>query len=500
MNTKIPSNLGLFLENYKNKNYIDNDELEWPFEEVEFHIFCSKVLKLFCSEANKLEKILSEEVLCDIYFIACLVEYSNNIAITKNNSFQTNKFEVENSKKLLDSLSLKFNQDKVIFKSLLKNFIYSKKNFKKKFKIFGSRNEIIEDYLITKNYNFDYDYTENHFSIDSNIKNSEGKIIDFINSFFLEYQKLSNEYFKLELDFSLFKDLWLKRLNEIKHFKKNFKKNTVLGSDSVYFGNCENQYHRILSLVLKHNMIKTYSFDHGYDNYIKRKPTNYWFKSNYSFQVSLNKSSSDFLIKDINSNSPYPKNFIPNFLTFKNNVYISKKEKLTSKKKIKNIKTVMLLGFPMGSQKHLTEIGCFWYYKLLLEIKILKSLKKANYKVIYKIHPDKTGWESIISNYCDEIRYKKFEEKTDDVDLFIFTYTSNSCFTPALCSNIPILLFDTNLDPFNEIQTVAFNKRCKVLNIKFNKKGYIFDENNLYDSIENIDTEINNEYFEKFII
>ena len=34
-------------------------------------------------------------------------------------------------------------------------------------------------------------------------------------------------------------------------------------------------------------------------------------------------------------------------------------------------------------------------------------------------------------------------------------------------------------------------KRCKILNIKFDKKGYYFNENNLYETIKSTDMKIN---------
>ena len=501
MKTKIPSNIQIFKEIFNSKYEIENLEIKWPYSDLDYYDFSKKVLDLFCSESLKLDEKLRESILCDLFFVSSLINYSNNQAVIKNDLFISNNADLKNSKLILKNLNLEPANDKKIFNKLIKNLFYSKKNLKKKIKIFGSRNETIEQYAIYKNNNFSYDYYQSYFFNLKKINNIfNDNISNFVVSFFHKYEELSLEHFNLKIDYEIFKKLWIKRIKVIENFKINFKQTFNFQDKEVFFSNNENQYNRILASALNYNMIHTYSFDHGYDNYIKKKPSNYWFRNLYQFHVTLNESSKKFLSKDIKLNSPFTKELIPNFLSFKSQNYKSMKKKFSFKKNKKNIKTVMLIGFPMTSQRYYTEIGSFWYYKLILEIKVLKSLKKANYKVIYKIHPEQTGWESIISKFCDEIRYSNFEDRIDDIDLFIFTYTSTSTFCPALCSDIPIILIDTDMDQFNESQIEAFKKRCKILNIKFDKKGYYFNENNLHDSIKSADMKINEEYFENFLI
>ena len=501
MKTKIPANIQVFKEIFSSKNEVENFEIEWPYSDLDFYDFSKKVLNLFCTETLKMENKLRESVLCDLFFVSSLINYSNNQAIIKNDLFEKNSTDYKNPELIIKNLNLEPTRGKNIFKKIVKNILYSKKNFKKKIRIFGSRNKIIEQYAIFKDKNFSYDYNQNYFFDLKNISERfNDSISDFVISFFYEYEKLSLEYFGFKIKYEVFKKLWIKRINAIENFKKNFNQAFNFQDKEVFFSNNENQFNRILVSALNDNMIHTYSFDHGYDNYIKKKPSNYWFRNLYQFHVCLNESSKNFLSKDINLNSPFPKELTPNFLSFKNENYYLKKKKFSFKKNKNNIKTVMLIGFPMTNQRYFTEIGSFWYYKLILEIKVLKFLKKNNYKIVYKIHPEQTGWETIVSKFCDEIRYSNFEDKIDDIDLFIFTYTATSTFNPALCSDIPIILIDTNMDQFNETQIEAFKKRCKILNFKFGKKGYYFNENSLYDAIENIDMKINEEYFNKFLI
>ena len=501
MNKKIPINIMALSEISDYKKFLENDEHIWPYDDINFHSFIDKVLNLFNYEASSLENDLKESILNDVYFVIHLIEFSHNLIIQKNHLFQKNLFDKKNLEKYIKKFNLNLNQDKVILKKILKNLIFSKKNFSKRYKIFGSKNNFVENYIFSNQGNIEYDYTENYFhSKNLNKSQFNDKIKNFVDSFFLKYNMLVTEYFLIEIDFTTLKKIWCKRINQINNFKKYFKNFFCLDDKAIYFSNNENQYHRILSLALKKNKVETFSFDHGYDNYIKRKKTNYWFKNNYSFHVCYNQSSKKFLEKDISLYSPFPKNLLPKFITYQNNIYLNKKKKLFSKKNSKGIKNVMLIGFPMNSNRHFTEIGNFWYFKLFLEIKILKKLKKANFNVIYKIHPDVLGWEKIMLNYCDEIRYTKFEDKISDIDLTIFTYTANSCLMPAICSNIPIIIFDTNLDNYNKNQFQAFNKRCKILKIKFDKRGYLFDEKNFIETIDNMNTDIDNEYFERFLV
>ena len=501
MNKKIPYNIRALLDETSYKNFFESTENIWPYDDINFQSFADKVLNLLIHEASNLENTYKEIILTDVYFVICLINYSHDKAIQKNHHIDKDSFNKKDPEINLKNLNLNFNQDKIVFKRFFKNFIFSKKNLKKKCKIFGSKNKFIENYIFSNQNNIDYDYAENYFNVER-ISSSQfnKKIENFVNSFFSKYSLLIIEYFSTEINFNLLKKVWCERINQINDFKNYFKGNLLCNNDAVYFSNAENQYHRILSLILRQDKVDTYSFDHGYDNYIKRKKTNYWFKNIYNFYVCYNKSCKNFLDEDIGLNSQYPKNLIPKFITYKNDIYINKKKKLLNKKKIKIIKNIMLIGFPMNSIRHLTEVGNFWYFKLQLEINILKSLKKENFNVIYKIHPDLIGWEKIISKYCDEIRYTHFEEKLDDIDLIIFTYTANSCLNPAICSNIPIIIFDTFLDKFNKDQFQLFNKRCKILKINFDNSGYIFEEKKLIDSVNNINPDIDNEYFEKFLV
>ena len=93
--------------------------------------------------------------------------------------------------------------------------------------------------------------------------------------------------------------------------------------------------------------------------------------------------------------------------------------------------------------KNLVYSFCFFYYKLRLEIQILRKLKEVGYYTIYKTHPDRaTEIGDLIRNEANECISKKFENVWKSADALIFTYTTTTTFGFALTTSLPILVID----------------------------------------------------------
>ena len=127
MKTKIPSNIQIFKEIFNSKYEIENLEIKWPYSDLDYYDFSKKVLDLFCSESLKLDEKLRESILCDLFFVSSLINYSNNQAVIKNDLFISNNADLKNSKLILKNLNLEPANDKKIFNKLIKNLFYSKK-------------------------------------------------------------------------------------------------------------------------------------------------------------------------------------------------------------------------------------------------------------------------------------------------------------------------------------------------------------------------------------
>ena len=90
-------------------------------------IFQKKVLDLFCSESLKLGEKLRESILCDLFFVSSLINYSNNQAIIKNDLFISNNIDLKNSELILKNLNLEPAKDKKIFNKIIKNLFFIQK-------------------------------------------------------------------------------------------------------------------------------------------------------------------------------------------------------------------------------------------------------------------------------------------------------------------------------------------------------------------------------------
>ena len=115
MKTKIPSNIQIFKEIFNSKYEIEKLEIKWPYSDLDHYDFSKKVLDLFCSESLKLDEKLRESILCDLFFVSSLINYSNNQAIIKNDLFISNNADLKNAELILKNLNLEPAKDKKIF-------------------------------------------------------------------------------------------------------------------------------------------------------------------------------------------------------------------------------------------------------------------------------------------------------------------------------------------------------------------------------------------------
>ena len=242
----------------------------------------------------------------------------------------------------------------------------------------------------------------------------------------------------------------------------------------IYFTDDVQLYHRLIATAARQKGILTFKFDHGNNFYLKKNKLNKFFLSNYDFNICENQNSFKVLNQIYKKNKIFLKN---SNVKFQN---IPFKKKFKKKFNIKN-KTVMLIGFPMTTYRYLGSEDLFWHNEFLLELQILKSLKKNGYKILYKIHPSVLGWEHILKNFVDEIVYTNFESCWKKADLFIFTNIGSTTFTYALSTNIPIILFENKKNEnWNTCVYRYIKKRCALIcydkdkNLKdFSEKSFL---------------------------
>ena len=164
-------------------------------------------------------------------------------------------------------------------------------------------------------------------------------------------------------------------------------------------------------------------------------------------------------------------------------LFFKDKEKLGLDRDIKN---VMLMGFPMSCQRRLGERGLFFLSKIEIEYKIMEMLKKIGLNVLYKAHPDRGNEvNGIFDGIADRIVYDTFEKSWEMADAFIFTYTSTTTFDLALKTDKKIILIDVKTNLVDECLRLNLHKRVDYVPATINSNDFLinFDKNILKNCV-----------------
>ena len=126
------------------------------------------------------------------------------------------------------------------------------------------------------------------------------------------------------------------------------------------------------------------------------------------------------------------------------NIYRQAYESNRDRPRIKNIKRVMLVGFPMSYHYHAYHPEQNSMPHIHLELTLIDILRKNNYTVIYKAHPDTLdATRGIYDDKVDSIITEPFERIYDQCDCILFGTPATTTFGFSLLTNIPIVCINT---------------------------------------------------------
>lgn len=183
------------------------------------------------------------------------------------------------------------------------------------------------------------------------------------------------------------------------------------------------------------------------------------------------------------------------------NVYRPLFEGLQKREPVREIKKIMLIGFPMNDQIYTWLPGGFALTYLHLELRLIKLLKTAGYYVIYKAHPDRINEvEGIFEGYAGNIlKMERFEDVYDMADCLLFTQPHTTTFGFALLTKKPIVLINTKGETWFPRAFELLKRRCGITNAEQDGSGRILFEdqdviNAVKSSLNNINYDILHEF------
>ena len=373
-----------------------------------------------------------------------------------------------------------FNQHLGFYK-FIKGFLFGKSVIG-----IGSFDRLKKEYVIKNNLFCDhYDWPDIiHYKPKDN--KDVVKIVSKLN------QELINPYLNLLINLDkqvfskeLIEDIRLAWNQRFKDLIGLFYNCTIFENKDLLLAESGKPHSKIISLVNNRNGAKVYNFHHGSDMgevIQKRSHINDTSHSHY-FVLPTNSSKKAYLsnYKCIS----VEKRSELSYISINSNFYKELYDNNQNKSLDNNIKSVMIIGYPMTQWRPMEEVGFFFYIRLEFEYRLITELKNKGFRVLYKAHPDRLQEISgLFEEIVDEFLIDPFEEVWSKADALIYGLTSTSTFGYGLCTNLPITLINLEGTSWNKNQKFFLEGRVSFVPAKLNKNQQIeFSLNNLFDTL-----------------
>ena len=121
---------------------------------------------------------------------------------------------------------------------------------------------------------------------------------------------------------------------------------------------------------------------------------------------------------------------------------------------------VLLMGSPLHQWRK-PIVGGSPLVRLDLELRLIDSIEKGGYNAIYKGHPDRKEELSGIFKNVELTNFEKLDLSAYDV--IVFPHITTSTFSPALCSQCPIIALDLDIHMCDDVALELLRKRVEIL-------------------------------------
>jgi hypothetical protein len=142
------------------------------------------------------------------------------------------------------------------------------------------------------------------------------------------------------------------------------------------------------------------------------------------------------------------------------------------------VKSVMLIGYPMTDLRYAWSAGDYFAFQLDVELRLADLLRKAGYRVVYKMHPDRRSEATgLLDDHVDEIVVTAFERIWPKADAFVFGNIMTTVFNVAILTDRPVVALD--IEGYRWMQHVRSDlaQRVRFVPASFNSRNRVcFDE------------------------
>ncbi len=151
-----------------------------------------------------------------------------------------------------------------------------------------------------------------------------------------------------------------------------------------------------------------------------------------------------------------------------------------------NIRTVMVVGFPMDYLCYAHLRGCSTLSYAHLTANLISSLKKGGYRVVYKAHPDTSAnTNAFFEAYADEVLVEDFTLAYRKADCLLYMTPYSTTFGVGVSSRLPVIYVDNrNWSLWHPDIKRLLDKRAVPLAVHADESGrFSFDEAALLEGV-----------------
>ncbi len=491
----------------------------WPISNQVYFKLLDEIWEGFDELYQKLDGITRDLILADTNFINVIAQYIHGRAVQSFCSSKNVHLISENHSKDLyypdwEVLSKAYQWSpsfyevwKVKGKRFLKRLKYnahtSKKNYKPNNWSLGSFSELKAEYVKAQSLYCDHPFKETilpssiHLSKFKKLTELEGMVQVFLEKL-LDYCR---NKFQFEFNILKIKKCWLNRINDLFSIYNTIYDREFV-PEKLLLSEVGKPLNKSIALALKKRGTKVIGFSHGHDaGIVLNRLTPYNEYSHCDYFVCPTKKSAELHSYNHNTSEISRFNRVK-FITTDTTHYEQVWKNSQKEPFPEEIKSVMIVGYPMNAQRYqYTNVG-FFIFMLDLEIRIAKLLKKCGFKVIYKMHPERKGEaKGIFKGLVDSIITKPLETVYGEADALFFGYIHSSTFGFSLCTNRPIFQLDISKDIWNPLAYEHISRRTVMIPAYFDEKNRIqFDEAFLLEKLNQKPERDNSDYVKKFMI
>jgi hypothetical protein len=148
---------------------------------------------------------------------------------------------------------------------------------------------------------------------------------------------------------------------------------------------------------------------------------------------------------------------------------------LQARPPVREIRTVMVIGFPMDYHHTPGLVDHNTLSFAHLTLKLMQALREAGYRVLYKAHPDTiTETAGFFDGYADEVLTENFTAVMDRADCLLYVSPFTTTLGYGLLSRIPaVIIHHPEWDCWHPDVYRALTKRVAVLSIASDPSGVL---------------------------